>query len=95
MAAHMSSYGYSGNRSSFATVTDATATSQSPHRVPSPRNGNLVRPPLEAGKFNRPHTIAADNDGNLYVTEWLLGGRLTKLARSGELRTSRDRATAD
>jgi hypothetical protein len=43
--------------------------------------GDLVRPPLESGKFNSPHTLAADADGNLYVTEWLLGGRLTKLAR--------------
>lgn len=45
------------------------------------RAGDLVRPPLESGKFNSPHTLAADADGNLYVTEWLLGGRLTKLAR--------------
>jgi hypothetical protein len=45
--------------------------------------GDLVRPPLEAGRFNSPHTLAADDDGNLYVTEWLLGGRLTKLARVG------------
>lgn len=43
--------------------------------------GNLVRPRLEPGKFNSPHTLDADADGNLYVTEWLLGGRLTKLAR--------------
>lgn len=43
--------------------------------------GNLVRPALEAGKFNSPHTLAADGDGNLYVTEWLLGGRLSKLQR--------------
>jgi DNA-binding beta-propeller fold protein YncE len=42
--------------------------------------GNLTRPPLERGKFNSPHTLAADADGNLYVTEWLLGGRLTRLS---------------
>lgn len=42
-------------------------------------DGNLVRPRLETGRFNSPHTLAADPDGNLYVTEWLLGGRLTKL----------------
>lgn len=42
-------------------------------------DGNLVRPPLEAGKFNSPHTLAADAAGNLYVTEWLIGGRVTKL----------------
>lgn len=44
-------------------------------------DGNLVRPPLEPGKFNSPHTLAADEEGNLYVTEWLLGGRLSKLER--------------
>jgi|SRR5579859_2198883 len=43
--------------------------------------GNLVRPPLETGKFNSPHTLTSDGDGNLYVTEWLLGGRLSKLHR--------------
>jgi DNA-binding beta-propeller fold protein YncE len=42
--------------------------------------GDLVRPPLDPGKFNSPHTLAADSAGNLYVTEWLLGGGLTKLA---------------
>ena len=49
---------------------------------PNARNvdGDLVRPQLEPGKFNSPHTLAADAAGNLYVTEWLLGGRLTKLA---------------
>jgi DNA-binding beta-propeller fold protein YncE len=43
--------------------------------------GDLVPPPLEPGKFNSPHTLAADAAGNLYVTEWLLGGRVTKLVR--------------
>lgn len=43
---------------------------------------DLVRPQLTAGRFNSPHTLAADADGNLYVTEWLLGGRLTKLVRT-------------
>lgn len=49
---------------------------------PNARNtdGDLVRPALEPGKFNSPHTLAADAAGNLYVTEWLIGGRLTKLA---------------
>lgn len=45
-------------------------------------SGNLVRPRLEPRKFNSPHTIAADEAGNLYVTEWLLGGRLTRLERA-------------
>ena len=33
------------------------------------------------GKFNSPHGQAADRDGNLYVTEWLIGGRYTKLVK--------------
>ncbi|MFW6174964.1 MAG: hypothetical protein ACOC5K_04220, partial [Chloroflexota bacterium] len=36
---------------------------------------------LEPGKFNSPHGVAADADGNLYVGEWLIGGRYTKLVR--------------
>ena len=36
---------------------------------------------LEAGKFNSPHGMAVDADGNLYVAEWLIGGRFTKLAK--------------
>ncbi len=43
----------------------------------------LVIPPqlLEPGKFNSPHGIATDNDGNIYIAEWLIGGRYTKLAK--------------
>ena len=45
-------------------------------------DGNLERPhDLEPGKFNSPHGIAADAEGNLYVPEWLIGGRFTKLVR--------------
>lgn len=36
---------------------------------------------IEAGKFNSPHGIAADQAGNLYVVEWIIGGRITKLER--------------
>ena len=36
---------------------------------------------IVTGKFNSPHGQAADRDGNLYVTEWLIGGRYTKLAK--------------
>jgi len=35
------------------------------------------------GKFNSPHGMAADHAGNLFVVEWILGGRITKLARQG------------
>jgi len=44
-------------------------------------DGTIVRPPLRAGDFNSPHTLVADDGGDLYVTEWLIGGRVTKLTR--------------
>ena len=45
-------------------------------------DGNAVRSSvLESGKFNSPHGIATDNDGNIYSGEWLIGGRYTKLAK--------------
>ena len=34
--------------------------------------------PVEDG-FNSPHSLAADAEGNLFVSEWLIGGRYTKL----------------
>jgi hypothetical protein len=43
--------------------------------------GAVVRPPLAEGAFSTPHGVAADSQGNLYVTEWLIGGRLVKLTR--------------
>lgn len=44
--------------------------------------GGFVRTPrLVPGKFNSPHGLAADSTGNLYVAEWLIGGRYTKLER--------------
>ena len=36
---------------------------------------------LATGLFNSPHGVAADADGNLYVAEWLIGGRYVKLSR--------------
>jgi hypothetical protein len=45
-------------------------------------DGRLGRPAgLVPGRFNSPHGVAADGAGNLYVAEWLIGGRYTKLAR--------------
>ena len=35
---------------------------------------------LVEGRFNSPHGITSDGEGNIYVTEWLIGGRYTKLA---------------
>jgi DNA-binding beta-propeller fold protein YncE len=44
--------------------------------------GESVRTALiEPGKFNSPHGMAVDAQGNLYVAEWLIGGRSIKLAK--------------
>ncbi len=37
---------------------------------------------LRPGLFNSPHGFAVDADGSLYVVEWIIGGRLTKLETS-------------
>ncbi len=42
---------------------------------------NLPPHQIEQGKFNSPHDMAADSDGNLYLVEWIVGGRITKLAK--------------
>lgn len=36
---------------------------------------------IEPGKFNSPHAMTVDAAGNLYVVEWIVGGRITKLAK--------------
>ncbi|MGE5682402.1 MAG: hypothetical protein ACM34K_16155 [Bacillota bacterium] len=36
---------------------------------------------LTEGKFNSPHSAAADYAGNIYVVEWIKGGRITKLQK--------------
>lgn len=43
-------------------------------------DGTTTRAPLHAGRFNSPHGIAVDADGAIYVTEWLVGDRFTKLS---------------
>jgi len=43
-------------------------------------DGCVIAPHLpDPGRFNSPHSVAVDADGNLYVSEWLVGGRYTKL----------------
>jgi hypothetical protein len=34
---------------------------------------------VEPGRFVTPHSVAADAGGNIYVVEWITGGRITKL----------------
>ena len=42
---------------------------------------NVPENRLEPGVFNSPHDAAFDEEGNLYVVEWIVGGRITKLQR--------------
>lgn len=51
-----------------------------PNRV---QDGKKVPPhfDIEPGKFNSPHGIAADANGTIYISEWLLGDRFIKLER--------------
>ena len=43
---------------------------------------NVVRShELRTERFNSPHAVAVGPDGSLFVAEWLVGGRYTKLTR--------------
>ncbi len=42
---------------------------------------NLPADQIHAGQFNSPHGMAVAANGDLYVGEWIVGGRVTKLAR--------------
>lgn len=37
---------------------------------------------VKPGVFNSPHGGCFDADGNIYIVEWIVGGRITKLARA-------------
>lgn len=43
---------------------------------------NVAATDIEVGKFNSPHSLAVDPTGSLYIVEWIIGGRVTKLAIS-------------
>ena len=47
----------------------------------SPGWPDLPAAQILPGKFNSPHGMAVDSAGNLYVAEWIIGGRVTKLLR--------------
>jgi len=36
---------------------------------------------IQTGKFNSPHAAAADKQGNIFIVEWIKGGRVIKLQR--------------
>ena len=42
---------------------------------------DLSEQQLTPGLFNSPHDMASDSAGNLYVVEWIIGGRITKLEK--------------
>jgi len=42
---------------------------------------NLPAGQIRPGQFNSPHDMAVDAAGNLYIVEWIVGGRITKLLR--------------
>lgn len=42
---------------------------------------NVPADRIRPGFFNSPHGMAAAPNGDLYVVEWIIGGRITKLAR--------------
>ena len=51
---------------------------------PNRKSGDTRVSPLgdiPVGEFNSPHGMGVDADGNIYVSEWLIGGRFTKLKR--------------
>jgi hypothetical protein len=43
--------------------------------------GRTVRPDLRPGLLNSPHGLAVDAAGDIYVAEWVLGGRMVRLSR--------------
>lgn len=43
--------------------------------------GKPRRPSLRPGQLNSPHSVAVDSRGSLYVSEYLIGGRLSKLEK--------------
>ena len=51
--------------------------------LPGWPNHNVTGKPelIQPGKFNSPHGATFDHEGNIFVVEWIIGGRITKLAK--------------
>jgi hypothetical protein len=47
----------------------------------NPEWPNVPAEDVNPGKFNSPHSATVDGEGNFYVVEWMIGGRITKLER--------------
>lgn len=45
-------------------------------------DGKVVCATTRQGKLNSPHAVALDSEGNIYLSEWLIGGRFTKLRKT-------------
>lgn len=48
-----------------------------PNRI---EQGRVQRRAVRPGRFNAPHGLDAGPDGQLYIAEWSLGGRIVELA---------------
>jgi DNA-binding beta-propeller fold protein YncE len=53
-----------------------------PNRLDADGDPGCVLDEIAEEKFNSPHGIAADANGNIYVSEWLIGDRHIKLHRT-------------
>ncbi|GAA1737572.1 hypothetical protein GCM10009809_35820 [Isoptericola hypogeus] len=50
-----------------------------PAAWPNVARGGAIERPTSLGEFRAPHGIAATADGHVIVTEWVIGGRITRL----------------
>lgn len=50
-------------------------------RAAAPGWPNYAPATVPDGKFNSPHGGCFDAEGNIYIAEWIIGGRITKLTR--------------
>lgn len=68
-------------------VRNVIATPQSSKREGWPNelsSEGPVRPPLHVGTLNSPHGLAVGANGDIYLTEWLIGGRQLRLSARGK-----------